>query len=296
MRKSKIAITTGDPLGIGEEITYKALKAIKPDSERIIIIGKNLGLGYETIELEPSDTGKYCYDSLKIACDMAVHHQIQGIVTSPVSKEQLNKSGYHYSGQTEILEKLLSKNEDEKAEMLFIARDLRVMLLTRHIPLKDVKLTEDMIISKTLRLNKFLKEKCHILYPKIALCALNPHAGENGILGHEEIDVIIPSVKKLNKLGVFAYGPYSADGLFSNIGKNYLSSKKQEYDAVISMYHDQGLCPIKALTGNNAVNTTIGLNVIRTSPSSGTAYDIKGKNIADASGMQSAVELLLKLI
>ncbi len=296
MNKNKIAITTGDPLGIGEEITYKALLELRPPVDKIVIIGKNLGLGYETIELNQKDIGKYCFECLRTAADLARLGQIQGIVTAPVSKEQLNKSGYHYSGQTEILEKLLSDNENEKAEMLFIAKELRVMLLTRHVPLKNIEITKDMIIQKVQRLNKFLKEKCNIQYPKIALCALNPHAGENGILGHEEIDTIIPAVNSLNSLGIFAYGPYSADGLFSNAGKKYLQDKKQDYDAYVAMYHDQGLCAVKALTGNDAVNTTIGLSIIRTSPSSGTAYDIKGKNIANFDGMVDAIKVILKLI
>ena len=296
MSKNKIAITTGDPLGIGEEITYKALIALQPPKEQILIIGKNLGLGYETIELNQKDVGKYCFECLRTACDLSHLGQIKGIVTGPVSKEQLNKSGYHYSGQTEILEKLLSNSENEKAEMLFIANELRVMLLTRHIPLRCIQITEDMIIQKVQRLDKFLKEKCNIHYPKIALCALNPHAGENGVLGSEEIDTIIPAVQKLNQLGIFAYGPYSADGLFSNAGKKYLQNKKPDFDAIVAMYHDQGLCAVKALTGNAAVNTTIGLNIIRTSPSSGTAYDIKGKNIANPDGMIDAIRLLLKLI
>lgn len=296
MKKNKIAITTGDPLGVGEEITYKALSILHPNRDRVIIIGKDLGLGYQTIELDSSDNGKYCYECLKTAVNLASENKIKGIVTAPVSKEELHKSGYFFSGQTEILEKLLSSNENEKAEMVFISGDLRVMLLTRHIPLKDVKLTKKMIIEKTIRFNKFLKEKCKIDYPKIALCALNPHAGENGILGHEEIDVIIPAVKELNKEGVFAYGPYSADGLFAKVGKAYLNKNKQEYDGIISMYHDQGLCPVKALCVDNTVNTTIGLKVLRTSPPTGTAYDIKGKNIANPMGMVSAIELLLKLI
>lgn len=296
MKRNRIAITTGDTLGVGEEITYKALKALNPKKEQILLIGKNLGLPYETIEIDSSDNGRYCYEILKTACDLAYHEQIQGIVTAPVSKEALYKSGYYFNGQTEILEKHLSRNKFQKAEMVFIAKDLRVMLLTRHIPLKDVKLTKEMIIKKTIRLNDFLKEKCKIAYPKIAFCALNPHAGENGILGYEEIDTIIPAVEELNKRGVFVYGPYSADALFGKVGKNYLANEKQEYDAIVAMYHDQGLCPVKAICGDDVVNTTIGLSTIRTSPPTGTAYDIKGKNIANPNGMISAIKLLLKLI
>ena len=262
--KNKIAITTGDLLGVGEEITYKALKALNLDRNEVILIGKNIGLDYDTIEIDDKDNGKFCYESLETACRLALEEKIKGIVTAPVSKETLHKSGYFFSGQTEILEKLLSTKKDEKAEMLFIAGDLRVMLLTRHCPLAEIK---------------------------IAITGLNPHCGENGILGNEEITTIIPAVKKLNETGILAYGPYSADGLFGKIGKNYLKGNKQEYDAVITMYHDQGLCPIKALCFDKCVNTTIGLKVIRTSPPTGTACDIKGKNIADPSGMIEAIKL-----
>lgn len=294
--KNKIAITTGDPLGVGEEITYKALLKLKPNKEDVLIIGKDLNLGYETIEFNQTDVGKYCYDCLKAACSLAKEGKIQGIVTAPVSKEALHKSGYYFSGQTEILEKFLSENEDEKAEMAFIAKDLRVMLLTRHIPLSEIKITEKLIIEKTKRFINFLENKCKINSPKIAVCALNPHAGENGILGGEENEIIIPAIKKLNEENLNVFGPFSADALFGKIGKNYLNGKPQEYDGVIAMYHDQGLCPVKAICFDETVNTTIGLKTIRTSPPTGTAYDIKGKNIADPSGMISAIELMLKLI
>ena len=118
--KNRIAITTGDILGVGEEITKKALEIIKPDKNQILIIGKNLNLGYETIEIDQKDNGFHCFESLKTACELANKNIIQGIVTAPVAKEALYKSGYKYNGQTEILEKFLSKNEQEKAEMVFI--------------------------------------------------------------------------------------------------------------------------------------------------------------------------------
>ena len=170
------------------------------------------------------------------------------------------------------------------------------MLLTRHIALKDIKITKEMIIEKTKRFHSFLKEKCKIQSPKIALLALNPHAGEMGILGDEEIKIINPAIKELQAENYDINGAFSADGMFLKVGKKYLNNEKQEYDGIISMYHDQGLCGIKALCGDNSVNTTIGLKVIRTSPPTGTAYDIKGKNIADPNGMVKAIELMLKLI
>lgn len=289
--KNKIAITTGDPLGVGEEITYKALLALKPDKKDIVVIGKDLGLGYETIEFDQNDIGKYCYECLEYACNLAKNNEIKGIVTAPVSKEQLHKSGYIFNGQTEILETLLKENNN-KAEMLFIERDLRVMLLTRHIPLSKIQISEDLIIEKTKRFNDFLKEKCKIKNPKIAILSLNPHAGENGILGNEENEIINPAIKKLSEGNINVYGAFSADAFFMKVGRKYLNNEKQEYDGIISMYHDQALCPIKALCGDLCTNTTIGLKVIRTSPPTGTAYDIKGKNIADPNGMINAIKLL----
>ena len=165
MKKNKIAITTGDTLGIGEELVYKALKIINPKKEDIVIIGKKLPLPYETLELDSFDNGKYCFDCLNLASKLALQNEIQGIVTAPVSKEELHKSGYYYNGQTEVLEKLLSK-ENEKAEMVFIAGDLRVMLLTRHLALKEIKITKEMITDKTIRFRDFLADKCKIKSPK----------------------------------------------------------------------------------------------------------------------------------
>ncbi len=295
---NKIAITTGDIKGIGEEITIKALNALNLPENEVLIIGKNLNKAlnksYETIEVDPSNNGKFCFTTLKIASSLANEGKIKAIVTAPVSKETLFKSGYKYSGQTEILQKFLG-DKNSKAEMMFISNDLRVLLLTRHLALKDIKLTKDLIIEKVLRTNKFLIEKCNIKKPKFALCALNPHAGENGILGKEEIDIMNPAVDYLKSLGIDITPPLSADGLFAHVGEKYLNNQKQDYDCILAAYHDQGLCPVKALCFKKVVNTTIGLKVIRTSPSSGTAYDIAGKNIADPSGMIEAVKLAVKL-
>ena len=305
---SKIAITTGDLLGIGEEITIKALNSLNLPSEDILIIGKNLNsklnTEYETIEIDQKDNGRFCFESLKIACKFADEGSIKAIVTAPVSKEALYKSGYEYSGQTEILQKFLGDKNQEaesktsgakaKAEMIFISDDLRVLLLTRHLALKDVKLSKDLIIDKVLRTNDFLVKKCNIENPKFALCALNPHAGENGILGNEEKDIMMPAVLELRNLGINITEPLSADGLFAHVGEKYLNKEKQEYDCILASYHDQGLCPVKALCFKKTVNTTIGLKVIRTSPSSGTAYDIAGKGIATNVSMVAAIETTIK--
>ncbi len=294
----KIAITTGDMLGIGEEITIKALNTLNLPENEILLIGKNLNnklnMHYETIEIDPSDNGRFCFESLKKASDLANEEKIKAIVTAPVSKEALFKSGYKYTGQTEILQEFLG-DKNSKAEMMFISNDLRVLLLTRHLALKNIVLTEDLIIEKVIRTNEFLIEKCNIKIPKFALCALNPHAGENGILGYEEKEIMIPAVEKLKALGINITPPLSADGLFAGVGEKYLNNQKQEYDCILASYHDQGLCPVKALCFKKVVNTTIGLKVIRTSPSSGTAYDIAGKGIANPDGMIEAIKLAYKL-
>ena len=290
----KIAITTGDKLGIGKELVKKALDIIKPNKEQIMIIGEKLDIDYDFIPLEIENNGEFCYQSLKLASNLALDNKIQGIVTAPVSKKVLNDAGHIFSGQTEVLEHFLSPNE-RRAQMLFIADNLKVMLLTRHLALSDIKLNKENIIYQTKILNDFLINKYQITTPKIALCALNPHAGEDGVLGRDEIDILNPAVKKLNNAGINITKPKSADALFARIGFEYLNNRKLSYDAILACYHDQGLCPLKALAFNKAVNTTIGLKVIRTSPSSGTAYDIAGKNIANPDSMIEAIKLALKL-
>lgn len=294
MKTYKIAITTGDKKGIGKEITKKALDILKPNRADVLIIGEKINVDYDFLEIKEENNGKFCYKSLEIACNLAKKGEIQGIVTSPVSKFELHKAGYKFNGQTEVIENLLAC-DNQKAQMIFIADELKVMLLTRHCALKDVSLTIEDIIEQTKILNEFLIKKYNIKNPHIALCALNPHCGEEGILGKEEIEILNPAVEILNKQGINITKPISADALFARVGKEYLNKKKLSYDAILSCYHDQGLCPIKALAFDKAINTTIGLDVIRTSPSSGTAYDIAGKNIANSDSMVEAIKLALKL-
>ena len=297
MKTYKLAITTGDKFGIGKELTQKALNFLNPKKEDVLIIGEkieNLNIDYDFLEIEEENNGKFCYKSLETACELAKNGTIKALTTAPVSKLELHKAGYYFNGQTEVIESLLAK-DSKKAQMIFIADELKVMLLTRHCALKEVKLNIDEIVFQTEILNNFLIEKYQIKNPKIALCALNPHCGEEGILGNEEIEILNPAVKQLNTKGIDITYPISADALFARVGKEYLNKQKLSYDAILSCYHDQGLCPIKALAFDKAINTTIGLDIIRTSPSSGTAYDIAGKNIANPDSMIEAVRLALKL-
>ncbi len=293
---NKIAITTGDRLGIGREVLIGALKFLQIPENQVVIIGDNTGLPYPHVIINELDNGTFCYKSLVAACQLARNGDVSAIVTAPISKEAINSSGYEYSGQTEILEEFLSDGK-EKAEMLFIASDLRVMLLTRHIALKDVpnEVTIEDTIEKTKRLHKFLVEYEGIKNPKIAFCAFNPHIGDNGLFGDEDDRILIPAISKMREGGLDVEFPQSADALFGKIGKKYLNNNPQEYDAIISIYHDQALCAVKAIAFDEVVNTTIGLKVIRTSPSHGSAYDIAGKGLADPSSMIEAIKLALRL-
>ena len=213
-------------------------------------------------------------------------------MTAPVSKKAMNLAGHNYSGQTEVLEHYLA-NSNQKAQMLFICSNFSLLLFTRHLPLTEVAshIKKDILIEKAIHLNNSLKTQLGIQNPKIAICALNPHSGENGLFGNEEIDEIIPAIKQLRQLGISIEGPFPADTLFYNCYNNICN-----YDCYIALYHDQGLIPVKLMERDECVNTTIGLDVIRTSPAHGTAFDIAGKNLANPQSMIRAIELALQFI
>lgn len=294
---SKIAITTGDPNGIGAEITIKALNAMNLPAEKVLLISNRkvldfygkLNSDYDIVEIpydaeiEPGKVtkaaGEFSFLSVKKACEI----NAKAIVTAPVAKNALHLAGYNFNGQTEILQKFLA-HDNQLAEMLFVAGKFRVLLLTRHVALKDIVLTKDMVIEKILNLKDFFVKHFGIYEPEFALCGFNPHAGEDGILGREEIDILIPAVVELRKKGVNITNPLPADTLFI---------KAMNYDCCIANYHDQGLIPIKTVAGEKTVNMTIGLDIIRTSPGHGTAFDIAGKNVADETGMISAIKEIL---
>ncbi len=292
--KDKIIITTGDPNGIGAEITLKALNKIDLPVSDVVIVSNSeiinfygkLNKNYEIIEVpyKKSDilpgkvtaqAGEFSYMSLKKACEL----KGRAIVTAPVAKKALHLAGHNFNGQTEILQEYLSY-DGQLAEMLFVSGNFRVLLLTRHCALKEVVLTKELVVEKVTTLYRFFTEKLRISEPKFALCGFNPHSGEDGILGREEIEILQPAVEFLRQRGINISKPLPADTLFA---------KYFDYDCIIANYHDQGLIPIKTLAGLKTVNMTIGLDVIRTSPGHGTAFDIAGKNIADETGMVQAM-------
>lgn len=303
----KIAITAGDFNGIGPEVITKALNKLDLPYEKVALIGaKELFYGlkkdYEIVEVpfesewleygsETKETGDFSYNCLVKASEMAKNSEIAAIVTAPVSKNAMHLAGHFFSGQTEVIEKNLSNPSiGEKAEMLFVCDDFRVLLLTRHIPLKDVQITKELLIEKIQRIDRVLKNNFGIKRPKIALCSLNPHAGENGILGDDEIIEFAPALKYLREKGIDVSDPLPSDTLFPKAAKAYLNESKQPFDCYCACYHDQGLIPIKALAMDKTVNMTVGLSIIRTSPAHGTAYDIAGKNLADETSMICAIK------
>lgn len=294
---SKIAITTGDPNGIGAEITIKALNKMDLPEDKIVLVSNKkiidfygkLNNNYEVIEIPykaeiapgkvTKEAGEFSFLSVKKACEI----NAKAIVTAPVAKNALYLAGHKFNGQTEILQKYLAR-DNQLAEMLFVAGKFRVLLLTRHVALKDIIITKEMVVEKISNLKEFFASHLKIAEPKFALCGFNPHSGEDGILGREEIDILIPAVEELRKKGINITNPLPADTLFI---------KAEKYDCCIANYHDQGLIPIKTVAGDKTVNMTIGLDIIRTSPGHGTAFDIAGKNIADETGMIAAIKEVL---
>ena len=294
---SRIVITTGDPNGIGPEITIKALKSLNLSIDDVVLVSNRkimdfyggLDKNYPLIEIPydceivpgriTKEAGEFSFQSVKKACEIGA----KAIVTAPVAKNALYMTGHKFNGQTEILQKYLA-HDGQLAEMLFVAGSFRVLLLTRHVPLKEINITKELVVEKIRNLKIFFETKLGIINPKFALCAFNPHAGEDGILGREEIDILSPAVKELRDDGINITNPLPADTLFI---------KALKYDCCIANYHDQGLIPIKTVAGDKTVNMTIGLDIIRTSPGHGTAFDIAGKNIADATGMIEAIKAVL---
>lgn len=307
--KPRIAITIGDPAGIGPEVALKASldrrvrRACKP-----IMVGPReiweefAGLFKMDIKKifihdiycprfdimpgrESAQTGRIAAESIVAAAVMAMDNAVSAITTAPISKLALRQAGYKQSGHTELLAELAGVG---RCSMMFSAGPVRVILATIHEKLSSVPrlITADNILEKLLLIDKTLKEKWRIKKPRIAVLGLNPHAGEKGLIGREEIRIIAPAVFRAVKLGVDAAGPVSAEA-------GLRMCLEGRADAMLAMYHDQGLLPLKVLGG--ATNITLGLPFIRTSPDHGTAMDIAWRNKADPEPMIRAVLLAAKL-
>lgn len=309
----KAGITFGDFNGISPEISVKALNILDLPEQNIVLFTsevildyyeRNFGLklngNYEIINIpcnendiipgkETKEAGEFSFNCLKTACDAVKNKKINALVTAPVSKNAMHLAGHFYDGQTEVLQKFLAA-PSQKAEMLFTCGDFSVLLLTRHVALKQVPemIKKEMIVDKVSRTIDALKTYYGYANPVCGISALNPHAGENGLFGDEEANEIIPAINELKKRGYNISGPFPADALF-------LSIDEKKFDCYFAMYHDQGLIPVKLKERNNCVNTTIGLDILRTSPAHGTAFDIAGKNVANPMSMVAALKSALRL-
>ena len=318
-KKIRIAITHGDTNGIGYEVIFKTfsepamLELCTPviyGSPKVAAYHRNaLGMDAsftimsraedaaddrinlltvfdEEIKVELGHPSKDAGTAALKALECAVRDYKAGLfdvlVTAPINKNNIQGEGFNFCGHTEYIEE--RAGEGSKSLMILFENSLRVALLTTHLPVKDIAaaVTKERIKEKATIFFNSLKRDFRVANPRIAVLGLNPHAGDDGLLGTEEKDIIAPAIEELSAEGVNVFGPYPADGFFGN-------GSYRAFDGILAMYHDQGLAPFKALSAGCSVNYTAGLPVVRTSPGHGTAYDIAGKGVADASSFRNAI-------
>ena len=232
--------------------------------------------------------GKYAASSLFTATEALKAGKIDGLVTAPIHKKNIQSASFNYTGHTPFLKDFFAAND---VAMFMVAENMRVALLTEHVAVKDIApfITREKILSKLQVMNQSLKRDFLITKPKIAVLALNPHAGDEGLIGKEEEEIIKPAVKDAKQRDIFCFGPYPADAFFAR-------GQHEKFDAVLAMYHDQGLIPFKSLAKGEGVNYTAGLSAVRTSPDHGVAFDIAGKGIADESSFREALYKCIDII
>ena len=242
-----------------------------------------------TIEpgLVKAEAGKASVQFIQKALTLIENNDKAALVTAPISKQAIWAAGIDFPGHTELLADWFNT---ENYTMMLISNELKVGLVTTHHPIRDVSdlLSSDLIMKKCMTINRDLQNRFQIRNPRIALAGLNPHAGENGQLGTEEEKIIKPAIEKLKQQNVFVEGPFSSDTLF-------IPQKLKQYHAILAMYHDQGMIPVKMQGFGKAVNYTAGLPIVRTSPDHGTAFDIAGKGLANPSSMIEAIKLAITL-
>src|SRR6187455_600706 len=284
--KPRIAITVGDPAGIGPEIARKA--AEDPRVRGVcepVLYGPPADAAFD-IGAVSAEAGRAAFDTITAAVRDAQAGTVQAIATAPVNKLAFSRAGLPWKGHTDLLAHLTGS---PRVAMMFWSEPLKVVLATIHIPLASVtsaltrELVDDIIDLSSRELPRF-----GIAQPRLAVAGLNPHAGEDGLLGHEEATVLRPAIEAAQKRGIHIDGPFPGDTVFAR-------AVRGEFDAVIACYHDQGLIPVKLLAFGRAVNVTLGLPIIRTSVDHGTAFDIAGKNVADPSSMIEATLLAARL-
>ncbi|HLP16559.1 MAG TPA: 4-hydroxythreonine-4-phosphate dehydrogenase PdxA [Bacteroidota bacterium] len=265
-------------------LTFQRVDAVpaKPDPSSIPVIDtfpvtlKNIQIG----KIAP-DAGKCAGTAIERAVQLCLKGEVDAMVTAPVSKESLHYAGYNFPGQTEMLAML---SRSSRVTMMLMAKSVRIGLVTIHLPIADVaqNIFQERIVEKLETINESLTIDFGIEKPIIAVLGLNPHAGENGSIGREEKDIIIPAIAKARIKGIGVEGPFAADGFFG-------TKKEKKFDAVLAMYHDQGLIPLKMSGFHDGVNYSAGLKIIRTSPDHGTAFDLAGKGKANPQSMLAAI-------
>ncbi|UJF30381.1 4-hydroxythreonine-4-phosphate dehydrogenase PdxA [Kaistella sp. 97-N-M2] len=321
--KIRVGISIGDYNGIGPEIIMKALKdktitdfftPIIFGSGKLFTYQKNifklnhnfnyitevaqaqndkinmLNLWKDNVNVDlgkpTEESTKMAIESLEAATTALMNGEVDVLVTAPINKEEMLKQGFAHAGHTGYLEEKFEK----KGLMFLVTEDLKVAVSTHHIPLAQVaeNISKEKIKKQIKMLNQCLIEDFQIERPKIAVLGLNPHSGDGGAIGKEEIEIIEPAIRELFDNGILAFGPFPADSFFQ-------PSKYRNFDAVLAMYHDQGLAPFKTLAYEEGVNYTAGLPFIRTSPDHGVAYDIAGQNIADEQSFSEAIFTAVKI-
>ena len=310
-----VALTAGDPNGIGPEVVLKALQSPElQESARCVVVGpvlvmerwaERLGLHDalnrvkmvdvaldDPFEIEPGQiragAGRLAMESVARACDLCLSNDVDAMVTAPISKEAIKLAGYNFPGHTEFL---AEQTGADRFAMMLVSDGLRVALLTIHEPIARVAglITNERITETLQTVSNSLANDFGIAEPRIAVLGLNPHAGDGGVIGREEIEIIRPALEAAQATGLDVSGPFAADGLFGRLGD-------QEFDAVLAMYHDQGLAPFKALAMGAGVNVTLGLPIVRTSPDHGTAFAIAGQGVASADSMREAIRLAADIV
>ena len=285
-------MTVGDPRGIGPEIVGKILQDPPPGADLVVLGPDEIVAGYPVAAIgvgtmegrgsELENAGRLTGRAVEQAAQLALAGEVQAIVTGPAEKRALHAAGYPYPGHTEWLAELSGAAD---VAMMLTADNLRVVLVTTHIPLRQVlqDLTVDRVVSTGRVTQRVLEDWFSIPQPRLAVCAVNPHAGEGGLFGEEDQTILRPAAELLG-----ATGPLPADTVF-------LKAARGEFDAVLAPYHDVGMTAIKMASFGRAVNVTLGLPFIRTAPDHGTGFDIAGTGIADPGSMRKALELAIEL-
>lgn len=328
MNRPPLALSLGDPAGIGPEITAKAWRALRETGPAFMVVGDALalesapgGAAPVTAVTGPEDAVRVFPEAIPVldlplaapvvagqpspayaqavirwietGAGLALSGQVSGLVTAPIAKAPLYAAGFGFPGHTEFLAELTAAGRHDGARgpvMMLTAADLRVALVTIHEPLAKVSslLTVEKIVNAGLVVAQALRRDFGIAAPRLAAAGLNPHAGESGTIGREEIEVVEPAVRALRELGVDARGPAPADTLFH-------AEARTRYDAVLCLYHDQALIPVKMLDFWGGVNVTLGLPIVRTSPDHGTGFDIAGRGLARADSLIAAIRLAAEI-